>query len=155
MKPMKKCCLIGVHMLLYGVWGVCWTEVCCMCVWSLSVGSPHMSLKRTVKATPSEMTPCVHEKFWYFSFSSPCLWECTHGLSIKVWCQWVKTRLCFVSDLQTSIVSGKEMSCSVLWLDFDILLQSFSVLNWQTCSPPAGWGVMGDRVPNASERMRK
>ena len=57
-------------------------------------------------------------------FSSPCLWEPTDGLNIKARCQWVKTRLCFVSDLQASIMSGKEMDCSGLWLDYDYFFKA-------------------------------
>lgn len=78
--------------------------------------------------------PVCH-RFWYLLILilvsvSVHAWFKSYGLL------WVQTRHCFVSDvLQTSVMPGKETGCSVLFLGLWWLLQSFSVLNWQTCPP--------------------
>lgn len=105
---------IGMHTEL--LWGVC--GAACVCdLFQPTNAFEGTSLKR-------KWHPVSMQGFNTLCFSSSCQWERTDGLSINARCQWVKTRLCFVSDLQASIMSGKEMDCSGLWLDYDYFFKA-------------------------------
>lgn len=63
-----------------------------------------------------------------------------------------KTLLCFRPENLNYVWKRDGLQHPVV--GFWLLLQSSSVLNWQTCPPPAGWRVKGERIPDDSESIR-